>query len=272
MGGRLVAPAARRAPHACSSMNRRLPMSTRRALDADVDAEADRSTRSTSPGNRRSRARAASRAMARATGWPKPCSAAALSRISSASASARSYDTTRVTCGVPDVRVPVLSNTTVLTRARRSRARGPLTRMPSLGGSPERGHDRGRDPDAGGGAVVGDQDRHPRIEAPREGGAQPGQGQRAPDLAIGQLLGEELDVGLLPGRGLDGPDDPAHGRVQPQPLRPDLDLAVLDLCGREDAIARVTLDRQSLARHRLLVDHRLAAHDRAVDGDLLPRR
>ena len=138
--------------------------------------------------------------------------------------------------------------------------------------APQRGQDGGRDSHARRGAVVGDQDRRRRVEAPREGAAQAGQGQGAPDFAIGQPLGEELDVRLLRRGGLDGADDPAHGGVGSEPLRADLDLAVLERRGREDAVAREALDRQRFAGHRLLIHHRLAADDRAVDGDALPRR
>ena len=138
--------------------------------------------------------------------------------------------------------------------------------------SPERSQDGGRDAHARRGAVVGDEDRHRGVEAPRERTAETGQRECAPDFAIGQPLGEELDVRFFRGGGLDGAHDPAHGRVRPELLGANLDLAVLERRGREDAIARETLDRQRLAGHRLLIHHRLAADDRAVDGDALTCR
>ncbi len=55
-------------------------------------------------------------------------------------------------------------------------------------------------------------------------------------------------------------------------LGADLDLALLDRGGGEDAIVREAFDRQRLAGHRLLIHHRLAADDRAVDRDSLTRR
>ena len=58
------------------------------------------------------------------------------------------------------------------------------------------------------------------------------------DLAVGEPLGEELDLGLLCGGALDGPDDsPDHG-VEADAVDLNLELAVLDDGGGEHRVAR----------------------------------
>ena len=64
---------------------------------------------------------------------------------------------------------------------------------------------------------------------------------------------------------IDGHDAADRG-VEADAIDAHVDLAVLHHGGGEDGVPGRALDRQRLARHRLLVDERLAAHDRAVDG------
>ncbi len=68
---------------------------------------------------------------ARASGCSEPCSTAAARRRVSAAARPSARGVRAVTLMAPVVRVPVLSRTTVSMRRSRSRARGPLTRIPS---------------------------------------------------------------------------------------------------------------------------------------------
>ena len=69
--------------------------------------------------------------MARATTCCETCAREA-ARRSTVSGSKPSAASTQVTCGVPLVSVPVLSNSMVRTRASRSSAPPPLTMMPRL--------------------------------------------------------------------------------------------------------------------------------------------
>ena len=92
---------------------------------------------------------------------------------------------------------------------------------------------------------------------------------RPADVAIGQPLGEGLDIGFLVGRALDGAHDTTDRGIESDPIHPHADLAVLDTGGGEHDIAFSALDRQRLAGHRLLVDERLASHHGAIDGQPL---
>ena len=130
----------------------------------------------------------------------------------------------------------------------------PFDEDAELGGALDGRDEGGGYADTGGHAVVRDQDRGARVHAAGEGCAEPGVDERPAHLAIGEPLGEDLDVGLLFGGYLHPLDNPSDRSVETDVLDAHHHLAVLDDRRREHPVARSPLHGQGLARHGLLVD------------------
>ncbi len=217
--------------------------------------------------------------IARATGCSLSRSAAA-TRPRSAASPWPSRSTTSVSSGRPDVRVPVLSRSTVSTRLAASSAAPPLTRTPSSApapgpdghggrrGQPERAragdHEHGDEPldrrrEPRGGGV----DREPRGERERRDAEHDGHEDAA------HHVGEARDRRARALRLLDGLDDARERGVRAGLRDAEGEGAALVERPAEHGRARRLVDGHALAGEHRLVDRGRAVDHLAVGRDAL---